>query len=132
MNNVEMPKNDIRAKITQSWINYTEKGEYHHKHRHPNSYLSGVLYINAKKPNDKIYFYKEGYRQFKFGIKEFNPFNSESWFFEVESLDIVIFPSHLEHMVVTAENNETRVSLSFNTFLSGNIGNSADLTELIL
>jgi len=32
MNSIEMPKSDVKLRITQSWINYTEKGEYHHKH----------------------------------------------------------------------------------------------------
>jgi uncharacterized protein (TIGR02466 family) len=132
MSNIESPKNDIKLRITQSWLNYTEKGEHHHQHRHPNSYLSGVLYINAKAPQDKIYFYRNGYKQIELDVKEYSPYNSSSWYFEVESLDLVIFPSHLEHMVVTTENEETRVSLAFNAFLSGVLGDNAKLTELIL
>ena len=29
--------------ITQSWLNYTETNQYHHKHAHPNSLVSGVF-----------------------------------------------------------------------------------------
>ena len=32
-------KNTATPYITQSWINYTNKGEFHHEHAHPNSYL---------------------------------------------------------------------------------------------
>ena len=37
--------------ITQSWLNYTKENEYHHSHAHPNSFVSGVLYIDANKEN---------------------------------------------------------------------------------
>ena len=44
---------------------------------------------------------------------------------------IVIFPSSLTHMVEQTISDDTRVSLAFNTFLKGNIGNNFELTELI-
>ena len=37
------PKNDIKLCLTQSWLNYTEEKQFHHKHEHPNSVVSGVL-----------------------------------------------------------------------------------------
>lgn len=119
-----------QIEVTQSWVNYTEKGQFHHKHRHPNSFLSGVFYINAKKDVDKIHFFKDEFKQIKPEIKEFNVFNSDSWFFSVESMQLVLFPSSLEHMVQVVESDETRVSLSFNTFFKGTIGSNKNLTEL--
>jgi len=53
---VHCPRADIEVYITQSWANYTKPGEYHHKHAHPNSFISGVFYVNADPENDKIYF----------------------------------------------------------------------------
>lgn len=119
-----------QIEVTQSWINYTEKGQFHHKHKHTNSFLSGVFYINAKKELDKIQFFKDVYQQIKPEVKEFNVFNSDAWFFSVESMQLVLFPSSLEHMVQTVENDETRVSLAFNTFFKGTIGSAKGLTEL--
>ena len=58
--------------------------------------------------------------------------NSESWWFEVGSGDLVLFPSNLEHMVETKVGNETRVSIAFNTFLKGHIGVDESLTGLQL
>jgi hypothetical protein len=52
------PVDNITPYITQSWLNYTSTGEYHHKHCHTNSILSGVFYINADQEHDKIYFHK--------------------------------------------------------------------------
>jgi uncharacterized protein (TIGR02466 family) len=50
------PKNNIELYITQSWLNYTEENQYHHIHAHPNSVVSGVLYFDCDKENDKIKF----------------------------------------------------------------------------
>ena len=40
---VHDPKGDVALYVTQSWANYTEPGQYHHKHAHPNSFISGVF-----------------------------------------------------------------------------------------
>jgi len=130
MESVEAPYNPVEAYITQSWLNYTQPGEFHHKHEHPNSYLSGVLYINADPEKDKIYFYKNGYKRISLPTNNYNPFNSESWWFSVGTCDLVIFPSYLTHMVEQTESKDTRISLSFNTFLKGYIGEEASLTSL--
>ena len=60
------PKDNIELYITQSWLNYTEKDQYHHKHAHPNSVVSGVLYFDSDVKNDKILFSSsKGYQQIK-------------------------------------------------------------------
>jgi uncharacterized protein (TIGR02466 family) len=126
------PKNDVKLYVTQSWSNYTKPGEYHHKHAHPNSFVSGVLYINSDPEKDKIYFYREGYQQIKLPPSEWNLYNSESWWFEVKPGQIYLFPSSTTHMVQTTESADTRVSIAFNTFLKGYIGEDVDLTGLHL
>ena len=118
--------------ITQSWLNYTEPGQSHHKHAHPNSVISGVLYINADQNTDKIFFFRQIFEQIKPAIRETNVFNSESWNAPVKTGQVVLFPSHLLHMVETKEGDNTRVSLAFNTFLKGVIGEEIDLAELKL
>jgi hypothetical protein len=55
------PSNKVKPYITQSWLNYTKRNQYHHKHQHPNSLVSGVFYINADEKLDKIKFFKEHY-----------------------------------------------------------------------
>ena len=127
--NIYVPKNNVEPYITQSWCNYTKEGQYHHKHAHPNSFISGVFYVQADKTKDKIYFYKEEYKQIKIPAKEYNLFNSESWWFETGTNDLVVFPSNLTHMVEKVVGKE-RISLSFNTFLKGYIGEDTELTGL--
>jgi uncharacterized protein (TIGR02466 family) len=129
---VHNPKGDVALYVTQSWANYTDPGQYHHKHAHPNSFISGVFYPQADRSVDKIYFYKSGYERIKVQPATWNHWNSESWWFEVGAGDLILFPSHLEHMVETKVGNETRVSIAFNTFLKGHIGVDENLTGLQL
>lgn len=129
-NQVYRPKDDVKLYITQSWLNYTEPGQFHHKHAHPNSFISGVLYINADITKDKIFFYNDGYQQIKLNPTDWNTWNSESWWFEAGTGVLYLFPSSLTHMVEVVTAAETRISLSFNTFLRGTIGDNSSLTEL--
>ena len=122
---------NIEPYITQSWLNYTKLNEYHHTHAHPNSLVSGVLYINADKDNDKIFFHKSNKHQtIKPTVKNFNPFNSDTWWFPVKTLDIILFPSSLTHDVEIKQGDNTRISLAFNTFIKGKLGDNQALTEL--
>jgi len=73
------PAHKIIPYITQSWINYTETNQWHHKHRHENSFLSGVLYINADKNEDKIYFERSEFNQLSIHSNDWNRYNSTSW-----------------------------------------------------
>ena len=129
---VYAPKNETTLRITQSWCNYTEPGQFHHKHAHPNSFISGVFYPQANKETDKIYFYRDGYQQLKTPTENFNPYNSESWWMEAYTGRLFIFPSNLTHMVETVQGTDTRISLSFNTFPVGMFGDSGSLTGLDL
>jgi len=126
------PKFGVQPYITQSWANYTSRGQWHHKHEHPNSFVSGVFYVQAQQDIDRIYFYKNGYQQLKLPTDNYNLFNSDSWWLGVKTGQLVLFPSHLTHMVRTVETDETRISISFNTFLKGYLGDDMELTGLHL
>ena len=122
----------ITPYITQSWLNYTETNQFHHKHAHPNSLVSGVFYINCHEELDKIKFFDDKYKTIKLETKDWNLFNSETWWFTVKTGDIIMFPSSLTHMVETKEGTNTRISLAFNVFVKGTLGENTRLTELIL
>jgi uncharacterized protein (TIGR02466 family) len=126
------PANNITPYITQSWLNYTETNQYHHKHAHPNSLVSGVFYINCHEEHDKIKFFNDNYKTIKLEVKDWNMWNSESWWFSVKTGDVILFPSSLIHMVETKEGDNTRISLAFNVFIKGTVGNNKNLTELHL
>jgi len=118
--------------VTQSWVNYTKEGEYHHKHTHSNSIVSGVFYVDTVPDRDRINFFKDGYSTIKPETKDWNSYNSESWWYETKPGDLYLFPSSLPHSVFTVPKGKTRISLSFNTFIRGSVGVDSDLTELRL
>ena len=133
LNKVICPKNNIELYITQSWLNYTDANQYHHQHQHPNSVISGVLYFDSDIKNDKILFtHPIVYQQIKPDIEKFNLWNSSTWFFPVETGDLIMFPSSTTHQVEVKQGNNTRISLAFNTFYKGTVGSNSKLTELIL
>ena len=129
------PKNNLELYITQSWLNYTEANQYHHQHAHPNSVVSGVLYFDSDIEKDKILFsHPIPYKQInpETNKEKFNLWNSNTWFFPVETGNLFMFPSSTTHQVETKQGNNTRISLAFNTFYKGTIGSNRALTELIL
>ena len=131
-NKVICSSDDIKPYITQSWLNYTEETQHHHNHAHPNSLVSGVLYLNSDPEFDKIVFIKNVYNGIKPSPKEYNLWNSDSWYVPVKTGDILLFPSSLTHMVESKKGSNTRVSLAFNVFIKGEIGEGKKLTKLIL
>lgn len=123
-----------RLRITQSWTNYTKNNQFHHRHSHPNSIISGVFYAKTDPNIDKIYFY-DPRPKFPLSVqtRDFNLYNSASWWLEALPNRLMIFPSFLEHSVEQLKDyQEERISLSFNTFYQGTIGVQTELTELIL
>lgn len=128
----EAPSKDVDAYVTQSWINYTEKGGYHHRHSHQNSYISGVIYLDADENYDSITLYRKYQPQITIDAAHMTPYNFQTQTYSVSTGDIILFPSWLEHEVGKVIRDETRVSLAFNVFLNGELGSNKKLTELII
>jgi uncharacterized protein (TIGR02466 family) len=116
---VYKPKHNLTPYITKSWLNYTKPGGFQQEHYHAGSFLSGVLYINAVKDNDEIAFRDDTKEWIAIEPKTVDNLNAKTWWFGVETGDIIIFPSNLMHRVDVTKSNETRISLAFNSFLKG-------------
>ncbi len=121
-NKIYNPINNVSINITQSWLNYTKQNGFHHSHQHQNSLLSGVFYFSADKQLDTISFEKNDYNQIHIFYKEANDYNSRQVDLKVESGDLIIFPSNISHFVQPTTNKNTRVSLAFNSFITGEVG----------
>ena len=129
------PKEELDFYITQSWLNVTKPGERHHQHYHPNSIISGVFYITTEE-DDGIWFHGHpdpASDVIKIIEKKGNSYNLSSVFVDIKDLILLIFPSSLTHSVESNNKATTdRISISFNTFMRGKIGDKDELTELIL
>lgn len=129
------PTDNLEIFVTQSWINHTREGQQHHVHNHPNSILSGVFYIEADKLCDKITFIKTHLTDIQINPREFHPFNSNAWYYNVGEGSLVIFPSNVKHSVGPVEkssNRDVRISLAFNTFIKGHLCPGEQLAEVFL
>ena len=129
------PVDGISFYITQSWLNYTQTNQFHHRHHHPNSFISGVFYFDCNEQFDCITFHKEitGIEQYLiFKTNNWNYFNANRWHFPLKNKDLILFPSHLNHEVENKKGNKLRISLAFNVFIKGVVGDKFNLTELKL
>jgi len=117
--------------ITQSWVNYNPPQSGHHGHKHPNSIISGVFYIEGK---DISINFGRTLDLLHLGLKykNYNNYNSTSFEVGVKKNRLVLFPSTLNHSVKTNVSSITRVSLSFNTFVKGEFGQLNNLDYLKL
>jgi len=120
----------VKPYITQSWLSFTNQGDWHHAHIHKNSIISGVFYITANSNNDSIVFSKPNTSMFDIGPKEPNSLNTDSWAVPVSSGTLLLFPSNLMHEVKPHTEKYTRISLAFNTFVKGTLGSDPGLTLL--
>lgn len=144
-NKLYQPISDIKIYMTQSWCNYTKYNQYHHVHQHPNSIISGVLYVQFDS-DDKIIFHRNiEYSRIKINSMASTPFNADNWWLPCKNSNgygaLYLFDSSVEHGVnlrqkgkfdAVTENDLPRISISFNSFISGNIGDEKSLSGLTL
>lgn len=122
---------DFDFVITECWATKTDKYQKHHSHTHPNSIISGIIYLTDH-PDATTEFYlqnpwhwtdqflKIGKGQSKISIASITP----------EMGRVVFFPSNLQHSTKPNLNTKSRYTISFNTFISGNIGKQATLLNI--
>ena len=118
--------------ITQSWLNKSKKGESHHEHVHPNSMISGVWYPQIHEQMPPIQFRTKHQRDVALQTTQFNTFNSATFMLPMKRGELLLFPSNLTHSVPVNVGEEERISLSFNTWPKGNMGDERSLTYLPL
>ena len=118
--------------ITNSWLNKTSTNEQHSIHNHTNSILSGCYYISVEDSQPYISFNRLTQPfLLNYVPTEFNRFNSVEWDLPLENNSLVIFPSECYHYVKPNKSVNERISIAFNTFVKGQIGQKNG-SELIL
>jgi len=132
-------KNLLRIKdeneifITQSWVNTSNPDQYHPKHKHPNSVISGVMFLDenndASLPPIRFHRTLEMF-PLNFQFDELNEFNASAREFDPVQGMLMLFPSLLEHDVEKNSSDRVRTSISFNTFVRGRVGGREQLTEV--
>jgi len=116
--------------ITQCWTNRNPPHSKHHEHVHPNSIVSGVFYFKQSKTLPPIQFSKATQDGVKLNPEKYNQFNAETFLLPMVDGELVLFPSSLRHSVPLNHGNDTRYSMSFNTFCIEELGSKETLTHL--
>ena len=116
--------------ITQCWTNRNPPGAKHHEHVHPNSIVSGVFFFRIGGKLPPIQFAKTIQGAMKLDPIKFNNINAETFLLPCVPGELLLFPSNLKHSVPINLSDETRYSMSFNTFCIDVLGAEKSLTHL--
>ena len=108
--------------LTGMWSNVHRSFSKHHIHSHPNSFLSGVIYLDVATDNNElpgeIFFVdpRSNMRMQNPDYIEKSEISYVAWRYTPEIGKLLIFPSWLEHGTDPGSftNNKLRISLSFN------------------
>jgi len=101
--------------ISHSWFNIQKKGTALKEHTHPNSVLSGALYINVDQDSNQLYFHNPNQFMSYCDIEKPSECSYQWFYFKPELGSLIIFPSWLKHGSNETKNNtENRTVISFN------------------
>ena len=106
--------------ISNAWININSKGGSNVFHDHPESSLSGVFWINVPKDSGKIIFRNPNRFIESSTLRVYTDNLTKSlnknhlFYLEPREGYMVLFPSHIQHMVEENMSNKDRISISFN------------------
>jgi uncharacterized protein (TIGR02466 family) len=117
---LNLPESFKNIKITESWGNKSSRGEHHHFHTHPNSYLSAIFYLTSnssgftKFMTDNMWYSEPHLFASHIGHDYFEEHNIFSQ--TPESGKLLIFPSRLQHYVEPNNGDDVRYTISFNAY----------------
>jgi uncharacterized protein (TIGR02466 family) len=117
--------------ILQCWANKTRFKQLHHQHRHPNSMISGVFYLDHG-GGDTV-FTMHDTRELSVATTRPTPWNRRPVHVKPSPGRLILFPSTMEHHTLTHNDSEKdRYTLSFNVIIRGEIGELSSGTWLNL
>jgi len=106
----------LQLKMLNLWINKNYKHNFNKIHNHAMSDFSGVYYIEVSEKDGELVFYRGDKTNQMMSIQE--NFKGEDFDedFRLQPLEnqLIIFPSHLQHMVFPHSEEKARISVSFN------------------
>lgn len=115
-------KSSLSRKISNYWLNVNKKNDLNYPHSHPESSLSGCVYIECGENSGNIRFYRNAAETFcyseilGFENKDSNPYGFEYVYFKPIKYRVLVFPAFLMHMVEPNKADEDRISIAFNFY----------------
>ena len=105
--------NQIAPIIDDSWYTIMHKGSKVQRHRHEGSAISGTLFVNAPEGSNGLAFANPTIPH-RMAERQQTPGQDYGHLQEVESGDLLIYPSWMEHFV-PAIDCDYRTTISFNS-----------------
>ena len=120
----EQEKIKTRFFLGNLWANINSKGGFNDLHTHGNCFFSGVYYVKTPENCGELRFVDPRPQSILVTPNRIEDDNKDNWHrvsFKGEPGQIVIFPYYLPHQVLPNQNEDIRVSLSFNIILDWSI-----------
>ena len=121
IHNLDKDSDNAGFKFLDSWANQYNRGEAAQVHTHPNSQYSGVVFFDD---DDKLMFHRpdpwhDPMLPINMIVKDDNEYYRTHTHHQITANagTIIVFPSMLEHSTMRSDGD--RVTVSFNTFLTG-------------
>ena len=107
------------------WANRKCTQQWHKRHTHGNSFVSGIIYLTTC--DSRTWFSipnlwkPQSAREYSLNVYDYNNLDNVEIIHKQESVagTMLIFPSHLDHSVDNNLSDITRYSISFNAFPCG-------------
>lgn len=110
-----------KLKISDAWLTKTNFGGNTLTHMHSLSLFSGLLYLTDHERSETVFYvdnpFEKNYGIFKAVLKK----REYSYSSKPKKGKLLIWDSHLNHKINTHNDQKTRYTLAFNTFLTGKI-----------
>ena len=99
-----------------AWFNINKAGTFQEYHHHSNSIFSAIYYVTAPEGSGSVVF-EDPREPEMMPVKEVSPLNSLTYVtarYKPVAGNLVIFRSHLRHLVEPGTNTEPRISIALN------------------
>ena len=106
--------------LKNAWINVNPTGTYNTTHTHPQSTISGVLWVKCPENCGNIVFESPvDYTQYELMEKTISDITNKynyfpTYFFNPVEGSMILFPSDIRHSVEENKSKEDRISIAFN------------------
>ena len=104
-----------RPELQGAWVNIAKKGDFQEHHRHQGAAFSAVYYLQAPEGSgDLLLENPAGFMPELDNIVNNNILNSNTQSYTPIDNSLIIFRSHIQHMVLLGKNEKDRISIALN------------------
>ena len=104
-------------RVTDFWVNIFGKGHAQDVHRHPNSIISGIYYVQAPEDAGSLVLHAPADDELMPPVERSNPLNSGTQLWQPVAGQMLLFRSWLRHSVMPNRSDEERISVAFDICL---------------